>query len=148
VRAIAFAILLVFLPQAIGAQELKLPTWEVKKIDGQEFACYDLEDAKTLVQIDLELKFRGERLAVCRINYEETDKALDELLTAAVAESKSLEALKVLLGKKNTEIVKLEQDKASLEKKTIRNNLPWIISSALMIAVVAFASGWLLRAKG
>lgn len=143
----ALVVLLAFSSQVTLAQELKLPTWEVKKIEGVEYACYDLEDAKTLVQIDLELKFRGDRLAVCRTNYEETDKALDELLTAAVAESKSLDALKDLLGKKNLEIAKLEQDKASLEKKTIRNNLSWILSSALMIAVVAFSSGWLLRAK-
>ena len=143
----ALFVLLTFSSQVTLAQELKLPTWEVKKIDGQEFACYDLDDAKTLVQIDLELKFRGDRLAVCRTNYEEASKALDNLLSAAVAEAKSLDALKDLLGKKNLAIAKLENDKAILEKKTIRNNLSWIVSSALMIAVVAFASGWLLRAK-
>ena len=143
----ALFVLLTFSSQVTLAQELKLPTWEVKKIEGVEYACYDLDDAKTLVQKDLEFKFRGDRLAVCRTNYEEADKALDEFLDAAVAESKSLDALKDLLGKKNLEIVKLENDKAALEKKTIRNNLSWIASSALMIAVVAFASGWLLRAK-
>jgi hypothetical protein len=147
-RTIALVLLFLFIPRVLGAQELMLPRWEVKKIEGVEYACYGFENVKILVQIDLELRYRGKKLVAC-----ETDKtalldSLGRLVDASNEQASSTKTLQDLLGKKNLEIVNLEKQNTDLSKKTIRNNLSWIISSGLMIAVVAFTSGWLLRAKG
>lgn len=147
-RTIALILLFLFIPRVLGAQALALPRWELKKIEGREYACYGLEATKLLVQLDLEFHYQGQRLASCQ----ETQKGLEETLlhidNAVVEQSNTVKVLQDLLGKKTLEIANLEKQNADLSKKTIKNNLSWIISSGLMIAVVAFTSGWLLRAKG
>lgn len=147
-RMIALVLLFLFVPRVLGAQELLLPRWEVKKIEGVEYACYGLEDAKILAKIDLELRYNGTKLTSCEMDKASLSETLDKLMNAALEQVNSAKALEDLLGKKNLEIVNLEKQNADLSRKTIRNNLSWIISSGLMIAVVAFTSGWLLRAKG
>jgi hypothetical protein len=147
-RTIALVLLFLFIPRVLGAQGLSLPQWEVKKIEDVEYACYGLEDAKILVKIDLELRYRGQKLTSCELDKASLSETLDRIMNAASEQVDSTKALQDLLGKKNLEIVNLEKQNTDLSKKTIRNNLSWIISSGLMIAVVAFTSGWLLRAKG
>lgn len=128
-------------------QELSLPHWEVKKIGSTEYACYDLETSKELVQLDFALKLNQKRLKSC----EEARQQLDALLTrfqdSASTLTSSIDSFQDLLRKRETQILKLEQDKIELEKHSVRKNLPWIVSSALLVGVVAFAGGWLLRAK-
>jgi len=148
-RLMALTVVVSFLYSTSAVAEMKLfPMWDLKKCPTEEFACYDFEQTKAILKLDLDLQ---EKLSIIpkleqniidlKLSLEKRDKAFEEEQAAKIVwETRFKEKDKTLSD------TMLLYQKAK-QRDVFGGALPWVIAAILVVGAAAFVGGFYTHAK-
>jgi len=130
------ALLSCLLPCTALAEWNHIPKWELKKIEQQEWACYDFDSAKKLKLLDtrvdglvLDLETRTASLTLVQISLEARTYHIKVLNQRVADRDKELEIV-------NEQLADTEDRAKSAEKFNVFGDaLPWVITAIVLSAV-------------
>ena len=147
-RFVAILLLACF-PAVVLADEMKLiPPWQKKQCPTETYACYDFEQAKALVVLDLDLQLQLEKCTICEIDKAALTTAVTDLQKAATLLDENVKILdkrvtekQVIIGEQAAVIIRLER------RDVFGKALPWVIVVVLTAAAGGFLGGYVLGHK-
>lgn len=118
-----------------------LPPWELRRCPTEQYACYNFENAKKLMQLDAELRLRLLDCEVCEQTLKEQTaigRAQEEIISKL---QENLSTVTELFNARKELSEKLMLRVQRLERYNVFGKaLPWVLS----IFVISFASGFVL----
>jgi hypothetical protein len=141
-RAIACVLILAF-PSAVFAEDERLiPAWQECLVDGQRYACFDLEDTRALLVLETKARSWQRQIGFLR----EQRDSLTLIVNIKEDQIKDLNSTLELYVKRNEELTNqlLEEIEKKNEYKAKAESspfLPWLIGGLVLALGAAFGAG-------
>lgn len=117
------------------------PVWELKECPKDTYACYDFTKAKEIVRIDFELQMRLDECGVAESNVLELTAAVNKMEAAFNTERASSTSLLDNLRAQQQINTKLHKDLETAQRHSIWNQLPWVVTGAVVLMAASFVVG-------
>lgn len=122
------------------------PIWERKQCGTEEFACYTKDQAKAILQVDLDMQLCTKELDLTRKNVGDLKAAVTNLEQA----NTKLVEVNAILDQRLTEKHKVLEETSLAYQRAERRDilgggLPWLLSISVVCLLGGFVGGYLLR---
>jgi len=114
-----------------------IPPWELKQCPVEKFACYTFEQAKQLVQLDLDLQLKLKECDTCKKVLEETKAIVKDQEEVIGKLKENIDTLTVMYERR----VKLSEEQAVQIQKLEKYNVFGRALPAVLAVIVAGTAG-------
>lgn len=149
-RLAVSSFLLIFLTAAVAPAELKIfPVWERLQCGSpaQEYACYDFEQAKGILKLDLDLQLKFQEFDALKLKHADLNTAYEKLDKANTLLGQAIERLEQRNQEKQAVLEKTTVELKKAEQRSVWNYLPWIITGCVVFSAAAFGVGFYIGTR-
>jgi len=148
-KAIAIIGVLTLLASSGATAKMKLfPIWDLKKCGDAEFACYNKEQIKDILKIDLDLQLKLEKLESCSKNIIDLKLSVKNLNAANTLLQSSIGRFKIRLKEKDEVLNKNTNLMIKYQQRDIFGGaLPWAITIVVVVAAGSFIGGYYIGTR-
>ena len=145
-RLAVTSLIVCFLASSLATAKLKyIPMWERMTCGDVEAACYTFEQSQLILTVDLTFQVKDLSLANCFADLGDLKKIEFKLLTSLGLLRENVKRLEARVQEKQNVLEKnMQVTQTLLQRDVFGDALPWVIVVIVVVAGVAFASGYLV----
>lgn len=145
----ASAFFIVFFLSSTVPAELKLfPMWQRMQCGEAEFACYNFTEAQKILNLDIDLQLKLDKLETCTKNVTDLKLSVEKLNDASALLLGNISRYKLRLKEKDKVLVSNTNLMTKYQARDVFGGaLPWVIAVVAVVAAGAFAGGYYVGSR-
>jgi len=142
-KKLATLLLVLLWPALVLGEMTTIPVWTQTQCGKDTMACYTFEQAKGLLQLDLDLQLKFKECEVCQLNLTDTKKALDDSLKAQGLLKENVTRLELRNTEKQATLDDVLVKYKRAEESSIWSGgvLPYVIGTIILVGAGGFVGG-------